>query len=223
MKNVVSIVATFALLALLSVSSAFGQMTPPEEGAVMIGTFRVQAGIAKSGPDLTYSVAEEGEGAVSIVAWLTSSGSKTVYTIDVNTAEFYAPCGWAKQMELSAMMDMFAQAAVRKGVELGYSHAGGDCLNNIVDVYYPACVAREIGPDCPKLISAPGTPYNINGYSVCGPNYNPTIALVYTICAGAECGGMFQSTCMTAPTQGTATPGVLPVKVSTAAASVKLG
>ncbi len=221
MKNVVSIVATFALLALLSVSSAFGQMTPPEEGAVMMGTFRVQTGMAKSGPDLTYSVSESGAntGAISTTAWLVGGG-KTVYTLDVNTAEFYAPCGWAKQMELSAMMDMFAQAAVRKGVELGYSHAGGDCLNNIVDVYYPACVARENGPDCPKLISAPGTPYNINGYSVCGPNYNPTISLVYTICAGAECGGMFQSTCMT---QGATTPGMSSVKVSTAAANAKLG
>lgn len=220
MKNVVSIVATFALLALLSVSSAFGQMTPPEEGAVMMGSFRVQTGMAKSGPDLTYSVSDaNGGSSVVTTAWLTS-GNKTVYTIDVNTAEFYAPCGWAKQMELSAMMDMFAQAAVRRGVELGYSHAGPDCQNNIVEVYYPACVARENGPDCPKLISAPGTPYNINGYSVCGPNYNPTIALVYTVCAGAECGGMFQSTCMT---QGTATPGMPPVKANTAAASAKLG
>lgn len=194
MKNVVSIVATFALLTLLSVSTAFAQMTPPEDGAVPIGSFRAQFGADKSGPDLAYSVSSSTGGAIDVVAWMVDGG-ETVYTLDVNTAEFNMPCGWANQMELSAMMDMFGKAAVRKGIELGYTRQG-----SIVEVYYPACVARETGSGCPRLIPAPQTAYNINGYSVYGPAYNPTISLIYTICAGVSCEGNFQSTCMTGTT-----------------------
>lgn len=197
MKNAVSTVATFVLFSLFLVTSAFGQMTPPEAGAVMMGTFQASFNVSKSGPDLAYSVTDNNAGGhIDATAWLTSGG-KTAYTLDLNSAEFYMPCGWAKQMELSALVDLFAQAAIRKGTELGFSHAGSDCQNNIVDVYYASCVARNQGSGCEHLMSAPGAAYNVNGYSVCGPNYNPTISLVYHICSGSVCEGIFQSTCMT--------------------------
>lgn len=189
MKNVVSTLATLVLLTLASATAAYGQMAPPEEGAVPMGTFRAPFGGEKSGPDLTFSTTEAGGGGhIGTTVWMTSEG-ETVYTLDVNSAEFNMPCGWAKQIDMASLIDMMARGAIQRGLELGYTTIGPDCENNIVDVYYPTCIVRDNSAGCPRLTAEPGSDYSINGYQVCGEMHNPLITLIYTIRGASICSG----------------------------------
>jgi hypothetical protein len=189
MKNVVSTLATLVLLTLASATVAFGQMAPPEEGAIPIGTFRAPFGGDKSGPDLTYSTSSDVAGGVTTTTvWMTSEG-ETVYTLDVNSTEFNMPCGWAKQMDMASLVDMMARGAIQRGLELGYTTIGPDCENNIVDVYYPTCIVRDNSTGCPTLAAEQGSDYSINGYQVCGEMHNPLITLIYTIRGNSVCSG----------------------------------
>ena len=201
MKNVVATFATLCLLALVSVQTAFGEMLPPEEGAVPLGTFITAVGAEDMTPSLKFShpgnkfgVTDNATATIATTAWMVSSG-ETVYTLDVNTAEFYMPCGWAKQLALTSMMDMFAQAAIKTGTELGYTYCGTDCGNNITSVYYASCVKRENGQECPSLVAAPGSSYSINAYDVCCASGTPLITLLYTVCGADECSGDYEPTC----------------------------
>lgn len=205
MKNVVSIIATFALLTLFSVSAAFGQTTSPEAGAVMIGAFQASFAAKDAGVDLNpvYGVESTVGGVLEVVAWMTSGG-KTVYTLDLNTVEFYGPCEWAKTLSLPTMMDMFARGVVRKGIEYGYTQLLGE--NDVADVYYASCVTRQ-ETGCTHLTPAPQTAYNINRYNVSGTHYSPVISLNSIICTETSCSGSFQSTC------GTVQQGQPPIKL----------
>lgn len=190
MKNVVSTLATLVLLTLVSASAAFGQMAPPKEGAVAMGTFRAPFKAEQSGPSLYGSVSSNTGGTVEVVVWMMESG-ESAYTLNVNTAEFNMPCGWAKKMETSQLIDMMAQGAIAEGIRRGYTIPSPNCGDHIVDVYYPTCISRTQGWECPGFTAQPGSDYSINGYSVCGDIVNPLISLVYTIRGNSICDGDF--------------------------------
>ncbi len=201
MKNVIATFATLFLFALVSFQTAFGEMLPPEEGAVPLGTFTttvtsedIEPNFKYSHPGNKFSATDNATATIATTAWMVSSG-ETVYTLDVNTAEFYMPCGWAKQIALSSMMDMFAQAAIKTGVELGYTYCGIDCGNNITNVYYATCVKRDNGQECPSLVAAPNSDYSLNAYDVCCASGTPQVTLLYKVCGSSQCSGDFQPTC----------------------------
>ena len=203
MKNAIVSFAALFLLSLVSVQTAFGEMLPPEEGAVPIGFFTASLSFEDMGPSLKFSEKgnkfgiidnDNGGGIIETIAWMVSSG-ETVYTLDLNTAEFFMPCGWAKQIAVSAMVDMFAQAAIQRGMELGFTHCGSTCGENISKVYYASCVERNNGPDCPTLTAAPGSSYSMNAYDVCCETGFPMTTFLYSVCGQTDCSSGFMPTC----------------------------
>ena len=202
MKNVIASFAAIFLLSIVSLQTAFGGTLPPEEGAVPIGTFTTFVNAADAEPTLkvatpdnqVYMTDKEYTASVSTTAWMVSSG-ETVYTLDVNTAEFYMPCGWAKQLALPAMMDMFSQAAIKQGIELGFTQCSSDCGANISKVFFASCLKRLNGQECPTLIASPEAGYNMNAYDVCCATGYPQISLLYTVCNPNPCGSGYQPTC----------------------------
>lgn len=197
MKNVTAIFATLLLFVVLASQTALaGNLTPPEKGAVPLQTFKSSIGMKKQGPDIAYSTDDTpiGGAIIETTVWMVESG-ETVYTLDVNTAEFYMPCGWAKKIELPAMMDMFARGAIEKGIQLGFTHCDANCAQNVAKVYYATCVKRDIGPSCPSLEAAPDSDYSMNAYQVCCASGSPNLTLLYTVCGMSTCFGGFERTC----------------------------
>lgn len=196
MKNVVSIFATLVLFVALAAQTAVAGMMPPEKGAVPMQSFSSSIGMSKQGPDIAYSTDDNpiGGAIIETTVWMVESG-ETVYTLDVNTAEFYMPCGWAKKIELPALMDMFARGAIEKGIELGFTHCDVNCGQNVAKVYYASCVKREIGPNCPSLEAAPDSDYSMNAYEVCCASGTPNLTLLYKVCGMSNCIDGFQPTC----------------------------
>jgi hypothetical protein len=211
MKPFIYAILTTLALVLLVAASASAQ-TPPvhpsDPNAVLIGTFEVTISVsggttstARTGVRAASTSTEDCQIKSTIQVWRTSTGAID-YVIDASSITYVGNCG-SLGMTTADVFGLLSQAALSKGISLGYSSCSGDCATqNAARVYAALCVRSSGSGESTRYEPCDMTSFCYREYAYCCPDGTGTPQITEIPRTGDGCGTGVPSSCEPTCTSG---------------------
>ena len=199
MKALTALLTAIACM-LLVASATMAQTTHPDPTAVLIGSFQTTISVSGSssgggggGISAQSTTPDECQIKANVTVWRTSSGA-IEYVIDAASIVYSGSCSGIS-LTTSEIFGQLSTAALRQGIQNGYSPCNPDCTQSNNSRVYTALCVQKTGSGTSTRYEPCSTSTCYREYSYCCPNGTLSPQITEVPRTGDGCGAGVPASC----------------------------